>query len=257
MKSSNSTSNSLTRPVVAIILNTILGLAILTLLKVFPLPFWLHPSIPILLVFVGFNYGLAALFKLKEELRDFWSMDKFAYILVGTVIGALIGLFPELICLIGFDQPDGFEVDMDISFYAIGITLTVVAWEELWFRGVFLNYCRRFLSPSTISWMVGLAFMAVHALNPQVDLLVSGPTLFFAGAFLTLVYFVYETIWLPIGLHFGNNLFGSMLGVHTGDPIIFGEDGYLNALILAILYLGVLIRLRNRKRSVPREQRAQ
>lgn len=77
--------------------------------------------------------------------------------------------------------------------------------------------------------------MMVHLLNPEINLLKTGPTLFFAGAFLTIVYFYFKTIWLPIGLHFGNNylIIQSNLDTHW----LFGNEGYLGAIILALLFL--------------------
>ena len=80
-----------------------------------------------------------------------------------------------------------------------------------------------------------LLFMLVHLLNPDITLLKSGPTLFFAGAFLTLVYFHFKTIWLPIGIHFGNNYL--TLRSNLDGHWLFGEEGYFEATILAILFL--------------------
>ena len=112
--------------------------------------------------------------------------------------------------------------------------MAIVAWEELWFRGIFLNQCRKKISAINISVTIGLLFMLVHLLNPEISLLTTGPTLFFAGAFLTIVYFYFKTIWLPIGLHFGNNYLtvNSNLESHW----FLGNESYFGAIILAGLF---------------------
>ncbi len=126
----------------------------------------------------------------------------------------------------------------------------IVTWEELWFRGIFLNYSRRYLSPINLSLTIGTLFMLSHTLNPSIDLVRTGPTLFLAGALLTLLYFHYRTIWLPIGLHFGNNVFGSMINFGQSSSIFWGSDGYATALLLAGLYLFFAYKHRNTTASM-------
>ncbi|MBL4755636.1 MAG: CPBP family intramembrane metalloprotease [Flavobacteriales bacterium] len=118
----------------------------------------------------------------------------------------------------------------------------VVGWEELWFRGLFLNYCNKYLSAINLSLTMGLLFMLIHLLNPDINLIKTGPTLFLAGATLTLLYFYFKNIWLPIGLHFGNNYFGSLVETNIDDHLFFGNEGYLNAIILGGLFLLFMIK---------------
>jgi membrane protease YdiL (CAAX protease family) len=77
--------------------------------------------------------------------------------------------------------------------------------------------------------------MLVHLLNPKIDLLKTGPTLFFAGALLTIVYFYFKTIWLPIGLHLGNNY--AIIDTTIEKDWLIGNEGYVGAFILAVLFL--------------------
>lgn len=90
--------------------------------------------------------------------------------------------------------------------------------------------------------------MLVHSINPNIDLLKTGPTLFFAGALLTIVYFYFKTIWLPIGLHFGNNFLS--IGSNLDKHWLFGTEGYLGALVLTILFMLFVKLTLNREKSV-------
>jgi len=101
---------------------------------------------------------------------------------------------------------------------------------------------------------VGVLFTLVHLLNPKISLLQEGPQLFFAGTLLTALYFHYKSIWLPAGLHLGNNLFGS--AVHTNLPghSLFGGEGYLYTGLLIIGTVYFLFRLTVRQRSIAVEE---
>ena len=77
--------------------------------------------------------------------------------------------------------------------------------------------------------------MILHVMNPEIDLLKSGPTLFFAGALLTLLYFYFRNIWLPVGLHFGNNYL--MVESNLDKHWFLGSEGYFGAILLAILFI--------------------
>lgn len=68
-------------------------------------------------------------------------------------------------------------------------------------------------------------------------MLKAGPALFFAGALLTLLYLQFKNIWLPVGIHFGNNYLSSLVQSPVNNHIVFGNDGYLSAIVLALLYL--------------------
>ena len=191
------------------------------------------------------------LFKLKEDFKIYWSLKKLPWLFGGVIGGAAIGLTPELIALAtgqGEFQGSSFLNHSTMSWV---ITFVISGWEELWFRGMFINHCQRHLSSYTIAGLVGLLFMVVHALNPEMDLLVSGPSLFLAGTMLTMAYIVSRSIWLPIGLHFGNNFFGSSLDIVFNKKTFFSEDGYLSALILLMVTL-LFIWLEKRKTHLSR-----
>ncbi|MBL4703577.1 MAG: CPBP family intramembrane metalloprotease [Flavobacteriales bacterium] len=227
-----------------ILIHVIIGLVILVTTEKLQLPLWINASVLALILFLAINLIGTSIFKLKKELLEFWSFKKSPYLIVGIIGGAAIGLTPEIVTiLIGKAEFTG-QINVDFSISVILTTFVIVGWEELWFRGLFLNYCNRFLSPINLSLTIGALFMLVHALNPEMNLLVSGPGLFFAGALLTILYFTYRTIWLPLGLHFGNNFFGSAIEVQNADDVFLGSDGYLGTIVLALLYLVFVIKLK-------------
>jgi len=227
---------------------TVVGLAVLMLVKLIPTPSWFSPSLLALLIFIILNVALAHLLNIKNELKNFWTLKKSYLLPLGAVGGLLIAAFPSLLALIfseiTFDQ---IIFQQAISFQTIGITLIIVGWEELWFRSILLNYCKRTLSPTTVSLLIGLFFMLVHLLNPNFEILNAGLALFFAGTFLTMSYFYTQSIWAPVGLHFGNNIFSNLFEVEFKNQLLFGSDGYISALILAALTLILWQKLKTNK----------
>lgn len=206
-------------------------------------PYWLNSAFIVLALFIILNITTAKIFNLKTEIKAFWGFKKIYFLLIGILAGGLIAVSPALAGLLaGETKFSEFKFDTTFTLTSIAVTLAIVAWEELWFRGIFLNYCNRNLSATNISIIIGLLFMLVHLLNPEINLLKTGPTLFFAGTFLTVVYFYFKTIWLPIGLHFGNNCL--TLQSNLDKHWLFGNEGYFGAIILAILCV-IFIKLTN------------
>jgi len=213
------------------------GLTILIASQQLKLPSWLNISIIVFIAFLLLNLTHLYILKLDKELREYWSLRKIIFLLFGVIGGTLIALSPTAIGVItGRLNSSEFTFNSDISISSIGLTFLIIGWEELWFRGLFLNYCHRQLSSINLSLTIGLLFMLLHILNPKIDLLKTGPTLFFAGALLTILYFYYKTIWLPIGLHFGNNFTGTVLKTSNETDILFGNEGYIGTLVLAGLF---------------------
>lgn len=214
------------------------GLVILISLQQLKLPDWLNISGITFLAFLMLNLAQSFVFKLNKELKVFWTFRKTPFLIPGIIGGALIAICPVAIGVVaGQLHYSGISLNPDISISSIGITSLIIGWEELWFRGLFLNFCQKHLSSINIALTVGLLFMLIHLLNPKIDLLKTGPTLFFAGALLTLLYFYYKTIWLPAGLHFGNNFMGTVLNTNNETEILFGSEGYIGAIVLAGLFL--------------------
>lgn len=219
-----------------ILIFLIVGMLVMGIAQLFKTPDWLNSAFIVLALFVIVNIATAKIFNLKTEIKTFWSIKKIYLLPIGILAGGLIAVSPVLAGLLtGATHFSELKFDTKFTLSSIAVTLAIVAWEELWFRGIFLNYCNRNLSAIHISITIGLLFMLVHLLNPEINLLKTGPTLFFAGAFLTIVYFYFKSIWLPIGLHFGNNYLTiqSNLDKHW----LFGNEGYFGATVLALLFL--------------------
>lgn len=219
-----------------IILYLVIGLVVMGIAQLFKTPEWLNSAFIVLTLFIIVNIATAKILKLQTEIKTFWTFKKIYFLPIGILAGGMIAISPALTGLLtGATQFSALKLDTTFTLSSIAVTLTIVAWEELWFRGIFLNYCNRNLSSINISITIGLLFMLVHLLNPEINLLKTGPTLFFAGAFLTIVYFYFKTIWLPIGLHFGNNYL--TLQTNLDNHWLFGNEGYFGAIILAIIFL--------------------
>ncbi len=231
-----------------------LGMLIIATIQQVSLPKWLSASVPIMLSFLVLNLVESFVLKLHNEVREFWSLRRTAYLPIGIACGGLIAFTPTALGFLTSQiSPSDISFNTNFSLISIGVTLTIISWEELWFRGIFLNYSNRKLSSITLSVIMGFLFMVLHILNPKIDLLNAGPPLFFAGAFLTIVYFYFRTIWLPIGLHFGNNYMSSLVNTNSSAGALLGSEGYISTIVLAILFF-VFVKLtmsKNRKTSIP------
>ncbi len=209
---------------------------VMGIVQLFKTPHWLNSAFIVLTLFIVVNISTAIILNLKTEIKTFLGFKKIYFLPIGIVVGGIIAVSPILAGLLArattFSE---LKLDTTFTLTSIVVTLAIVAWEELWFRGVFLNYCNRHLSVINISITIGLLFMLVHLLNPEINMLKTGLTLFFAGAFLTIVYFYFKTIWLPIGLHFGNNFF--TVQSNLNEHWLLGNEGFFGAIILTILFL--------------------
>lgn len=231
------TTPTLLRPFLFIIGYLVIGMVIVISLEQLRLENRMISSLTILLAFLVFNLILNHFLDLKNELRNFWSLKKIWLLPVGLTGGLLIAVFPLLLSLLvsGTHFSD-ITLAQEVSVSGIVTTLFIVSWEELWFRGLIVNYCRRYLSATWLSLLMGLLFVLLHFLNPKIDLIQAGPALFFAGALLTLLYLSFQSIWLPIGLHFGNNYANGLFSYASEQDPWFGKDGYVSALLLATLF---------------------
>ena len=228
--------NSKLKSYLIILVFLIIGMLVMGLAQVFKTLDWLNSAFIVLALFVSVNIATAKIFNLNTEIKTFWSLKKIYFLPIGIIAGGIIAVSPILAGLLtGATTLSELKLDTTFTVTSIAVTLATVAWEELWFRGIFLNYCNRHLSAINIYITIGLLFMLVHLFNPEINMLKTGPTLFFAGALLTIVYFYFRTIWLPIGLHFGNNYFTIQSNIN--EHWLLGNEGYFGAIILAILFL--------------------
>jgi len=227
----------------------VVGALVVGISQLLKMPNGLNPAFMVLGLFIAVNIATAKIFNLNSELKIFWSFRKIYFLPIGFVAGGLIAASSTLAgLLMAVTDLSDLKFDTTFNLTSILLTLVIVAWEELWFRGIFLNYCSQNLSAVSISITMGMLFALVHLLNPEINLLKTGPTLFFAGAFLTIIYFYFKSIWLPIGVHFGNNYL--IIQSNIDKHWLFGKEGYFDAIIIAILFLAFL-RLTLNKTSKP------
>ena len=99
---------------------------------------------------------------------------------------------------------------------AAGIAVLVLGacGEELFARGLVLQYLARALTPAGAVAVTSVAFALLHGSNPGVTLLAQCNTAVFGAVFGFAVLWR-RTLWLAIGLHLGWNLSQVSLGVNT------------------------------------------
>jgi membrane protease YdiL (CAAX protease family) len=164
----------------------------------------------LLILFILFNVLVAIRCKLVESTIEIYSFKKSPQLFIGLFWGCLM-FAPFFVAYFTKDLvPKKFE-EINLVKSAFG-TLCVVAWEELWFRGVPLMYGARKYTKFGSAIIFGLMFMLLHALNPEVSLLTNGLYLFIAGYSLSLLFFISESMWAPIGMHFANNYLELLVG---------------------------------------------
>jgi membrane protease YdiL (CAAX protease family) len=218
------------RSFILIIANLVAGFVFLGLSS-FVQPGYQGPLL--LLFFLALNLFYLKVFRLNEEAAFFYEPKRLYFLFIGFAIAFILVLVPALFL---YFRENRFAAHVEspglAGFFG---TLCIVTWEELWFRGLYLNYCRRSFGIKTLSIIMGLLFMLMHVLNPEIDLLVKGPALFLAGTLLTFTYLYCKNFWLPLGLHLGNNFCSRFF--ERPDGPFFTEDGYLPAILLACLLL--------------------
>lgn len=189
--------------------------------------------------FVVLNVSLAYFFKQIPALKEHWSILKLHQFFIGFFSWVLILGITYCIKLYlgGYDLIS--ENEKAPIWSGLGLTLIIVAWEELMFRGIILNFLLKFSSKVYLSFISGLLFMLIHLLNPEINILVQGLNLFCAGFLLTILYLKFKNIWLPLGFHFANNIFYSKIELITGykletSNILLSNEGYLDTFFLAL-----------------------
>lgn len=203
----------------------------------------LRPAV-IFISFLLLNLAYTTVFKLHKDLREYWAIRKVLYLLVGTAAGLLPGLLPVAAAsAAGMHYTSIWHLE-ELSIGSVLVTFLITSWEELWFRNLILNYCSRSLHPFNIALAMGVLFMLLHALNPQISLMKEGPMLFLAGTLLTALYFCYRNIWLPAGVHFGNNMVGSLVQTNIDSHSLYGSQGYIYTAVLLLATIYFLLKLR-------------
>ncbi|MDE2292663.1 MAG: CPBP family intramembrane metalloprotease [Elusimicrobia bacterium] len=196
-----------------------------------------HPAMVAVPAFILFNLLAASLLDVRSALQSHWAPQTMPLFFAGAAGGAFIGLLPVGLA-IRLGQTAAAGQAAMITPTSIVLTLLVVTWEELWFRGMPLNYLSLHSSPVLASAFCGMLFVGVHSMNPEIRLLSAAPNLFLAGFLLSSCYLYFRSIYFPIGLHFAWNEFHDLFG-----PLMFrrdvlpaspcGENGFVVTVLLA------------------------
>lgn len=153
-------------------------------------------------------------------------------------------------------EPERFTFSANLSatiaFIPIAILVTPLqtASEELFFRA-YLAKWMEYLSAKRymIILFSGILFLAVHLLNPEIQILGNDPFIyiyyFLFGAFMMAIALLDNSFILPIIIHTVNNLFSVILVNYRGtvldSPALF-IDSHLNPLVSTItLTIGSLL----------------
>ncbi|MCH6235819.1 hypothetical protein [Cognataquiflexum rubidum] len=188
------------------------------------------------------NFVTAYKFKLKKELTEFWSIKKISHFPIGILVGVSVMSVPII-----FGILSGKAAWSDLKFVydlsglepiAIIFTLIITLWEELWYRGIFLNYAKRYLSIIQISLFMGLLFMISYSLYSKGNFLMVSPNFLLLGILFILMYFYFKTNWLTYGMMLGINI-ATASSPFENDWLI-GRFGLLSALLWGILLLWII-----------------
>jgi membrane protease YdiL (CAAX protease family) len=220
---------------VLLLLSCLTFLVLSSALKRLAVPEWASMFVFLLV----FNLAVARFTGLVTELREAWNPKKISDLVAGFSLGALpvgAGVASSIF------RGTASYVIAPFSISGTAVTLLIVSWEELWFRGITLNLAGTRYSKLGAAIVFGTLFMVLHLLNPAVHLLTEGFGLFLAGYTLSTCYFVFQSIWAPIGMHFANNIIESEFGLANAPPQI------INLILLSVIaavFTGIL-RVRDR-----------
>lgn len=199
----------------------------------------INSSVILCVFFLTLNISLAFFFKQISALKEHWSVFKLHQFFIGFLFWLLILSIVYCIKLYLGDYDLISESNKTPIWKGLMLTLMIVAWEELMFRGIILNFLLKFSSKVYLAFISGLLFMLIHLLNPDINILVQGLNLFFAGFLLTILYLKFKNIWLPLGFHFANNIFTSTIELITGykleaNGLFLSNEGFLDTIFLAL-----------------------
>ena len=236
------------RPYLLQLAYVIVGLIVLVSISVLSKILGINPTIPTLILFLIGYFALAYFLKVSMSLKAYWQLKKIYLLVVGFLAGVIIQGIPVYITHISALNYESSIADIvgPATLIDIFFTFIIVLWEELWFRNPILNLAQNKKQQILLSIFTGLLFAALHLMNPKINLLQEGPELLLAGVLLTISYYASRSFWLPLGLHFGNNILSSLVeksnlettGAHTGisNELVFRWVVLIIAIGITFLY---------------------
>ena len=172
--------------------------------------------------------------------KVYWRLGKIYLLAIGFVAGAVIQSAPILLShFTSFSKLMFLPSFYQMAVISIFFTFFTVLWEELWFRNPILNLAESKKKQIKLSIFTGLLFATIHVMNPAINLLHDAPELFLAGVLLTVSYYASRSYWLPLGLHYGNNIFSSLIEKTNFNAA--GNAGFNNELFYRWIVLIIAI----------------
>ncbi len=151
-------------------------------------------------------------FEIKNRVKDFLFGFLIGFLILG--LGFLILIYSNEIYFISINY-NLSELIISILFFFV-----VALVEEMLFRGYVLRNLMFSFNKYIAIIISSLLFSLMHGFNPNIDL-VGFIDLFIAGVLLGMSYIYTKNLWFPIALHFGWNLFQTLLGFNVS-----GQDFY-------------------------------
>lgn len=128
-----------------------------------------------------------------------------------------------------YEQLSGsFSPENGLVFLAIGISIMAPITEELLFRGIVQGELRKAMPESVAIILQAILFAAYHMQ------LVQSSYALIPGLILGIAYAWSRSIWVPIAMHMGFNLLGSIL------PILVGEEPFINQ-VASVAQVGFIV----------------
>jgi len=231
--------NNKLRPYLLQLAYVLIGLIILVSISFLSKKLGINPTITTLILFLIGYIVLAYFLKVLPSLKAYWKLKKIFLLIIGLVAGIIIQGIPVFMTHgEAFSKESFVNLFSQLALSGVFFTLLIVLWEELWLRNPILNLAQNKRQQILLSIFTGILFAALHLMNPKINLLQEGPELLLAGILLTISYYASRSFWLPLGLHFGNNIFSSLIEksnlVSTDSNISVSNELVFRWIILAI-----------------------
>lgn len=209
---------------------------------------WIYTIIILYLIF-----SLRKSYKsFKDDVNNIFSKIQLRYILLIVFLNiflsygmlylsiGLVTTFPSLDFLVNFSVPSmSFMSYVPIIGSFISTIIISPIFEELLFRGIFLNKLKLFVPTVFAVLITSLLFGALHSFGSMISAVIF-------GICMAIMYLKTENICVPIFAHFLNNLFAEIIRFVDVNNIIFTNFWViaimsLLAIISAILIFGSFI----------------
>lgn len=176
----------------------------------------------LVVILLGILNGFFAKFVSHERLKDIgWDLhfSSIRLFFIGSAfiiaIASLVGAFSIYMLAISYRVKIPANKALGLIFLYVVSTLFQCIGEELWMRSWFLSNFTRFAGKRIALITSGVGFGALHLLNSNYNWF-GVLNAIFAGIMLSAAFIKTNSIWLPIGLHFGWNM---VLGLMFNNQI--------------------------------------